>query len=48
MDDVWPDGKVDLTLRTREPQSRLERLQQRVLRQAENGRVGLVAVFGMV
>jgi len=35
MDDVWPDGKVDLTLRTREPQSRLERLQQRVLRQVD-------------
>jgi hypothetical protein len=33
MDDVWPDGHVDLTLRTRDPQTRLERLQQRVLRQ---------------
>jgi len=45
MDDVWPDGKVDLTLRTREPQSRLERLQQRVLRQAENGGGGVGGCF---
>ncbi|CAJ1370354.1 unnamed protein product [Effrenium voratum] len=34
MEDVWPDGHVDLSLRTRDPSSRLERLQQRVLRQA--------------
>ncbi len=40
MDDVWPDGKVDLTLRIREPQSRLERLQQRVLRQAGSSGAG--------
>merc|ERR1719181_784696 len=32
MEDVWPDGSVDLTLRTRDPASRLERIQQRVLR----------------
>ncbi|CAL1147425.1 unnamed protein product [Cladocopium goreaui] len=35
MEDVWPDGHVDLTLRTRDPQTRLERLQQRVLRQVD-------------
>lgn len=35
MEDVWPDGSVDLTLRVREPTSRLERLQQRVLRQVD-------------
>ena len=34
MEDVWPEGRVDLTLRMRDPQTRLERLQQRVLRQA--------------
>ena len=31
MEDIWPDGSVDLTLRDREPTTRLERLQQRVL-----------------
>ncbi|CAJ1337233.1 unnamed protein product [Effrenium voratum] len=35
MEDVWPDGHVDLSLRTRDPSSRLERLQQRVLRQVD-------------
>eukprot|EP00913_Durusdinium_trenchii_P007211 g6780.t1 len=35
MEDIWSDGRVDLTLRTREPTSRLERLQQRVLRQVD-------------
>jgi len=35
MEDVWPDGSVDLTLRVREPTTRLERLQQRVLRQVD-------------
>mmetsp|Transcript_17995 Transcript_17995/g.63224 ORF Transcript_17995/g.63224 Transcript_17995/m.63224 type:complete len:608 (-) Transcript_17995:1003-2826(-) len=35
MEDVWPDGGVDLTLRVREPSTRLERLQQRVLRQVD-------------
>ena len=39
MEDVWPDGHVDLTLRTRDPQTRLERLQQRVLRQVASPRV---------
>jgi len=32
MDDVWPDGAVDLSLRIREPVNRLERVQQQVLR----------------
>eukprot|EP00928_Gymnodinium_smaydae_P068912 TRINITY_DN5220_c2_g3_i1.p1 TRINITY_DN5220_c2_g3~~TRINITY_DN5220_c2_g3_i1.p1 ORF type:complete len:843 (-),score=241.61 TRINITY_DN5220_c2_g3_i1:171-2624(-) len=35
MEDVFPDGNVDLSLRTREPKSRQERLQQRVLRQVD-------------
>merc|ERR1719181_2079195 len=35
MEDVFPDGSVDLTLRVRDPQNRLERLQQRVLRQVD-------------
>lgn len=35
MEDVWPDGRVDLSLRTRDPTTRLERLQQRVLRQVD-------------
>eukprot|EP00443_Scrippsiella_acuminata_P014913 CAMPEP_0115211776 /NCGR_PEP_ID=MMETSP0270-20121206/22938_1 /TAXON_ID=71861 /ORGANISM="Scrippsiella trochoidea, Strain CCMP3099" /LENGTH=816 /DNA_ID=CAMNT_0002625475 /DNA_START=34 /DNA_END=2485 /DNA_ORIENTATION=+ len=35
MEDVWPGGQVDLTLRMREPTTRLERLQQRVLRQVD-------------
>merc|ERR1719379_3023508 len=35
MEDVWPDGHVDLSLRMREPNTRLERLQQRVLRQVD-------------
>merc|ERR1719399_1039712 len=32
MEEVWPDGRVDLTLRMRDPTTRLERLQQRMLR----------------
>merc|ERR1719181_817050 len=32
MEEVWPDGYVDLTLRMRDPTTRLERLQQRMLR----------------
>lgn len=35
MEDVWPDGNVDLTLRMREPTTHLERLQQRVLQQVD-------------
>jgi len=35
MDDVWPDGSVDLTLRMRDPTNRLERVQQRVMRQVD-------------
>lgn len=35
MEDVWPDGNVDLSLRTREPTTRLEKVQQRVLRQVD-------------
>merc|ERR1719214_56251 len=35
MEDVWPDGHVDLSLRMRDPTTRLERLQQRVLRQVD-------------
>lgn len=36
MEDVWPaDGNVDLALRHREATTRLERLQQRVLRQVD-------------
>eukprot|EP00930_Biecheleria_cincta_P043941 TRINITY_DN30149_c0_g1_i1.p1 TRINITY_DN30149_c0_g1~~TRINITY_DN30149_c0_g1_i1.p1 ORF type:complete len:839 (-),score=132.83 TRINITY_DN30149_c0_g1_i1:52-2499(-) len=35
MEDVWPDGRVDLSLRTREPATRLERAQQQVLRQVD-------------
>jgi glucosamine-6-phosphate deaminase len=35
MEDVWPDGNVDLTLRTREPATRQEKIQQRVLRQVD-------------
>lgn len=35
MEDVWPDGDVDLSLRTREPATRLEKVQQRVLRQVD-------------
>jgi len=35
MEDVWPDGRVDLSLRMRDPTSRLERIQQRVLRQVD-------------
>merc|ERR1719324_344235 len=35
MEDVWPDGSVDMSLRMREPTTRLERLQQRVLRQVD-------------
>jgi len=35
MEDVWPDGAVDLTLRMRDPTNRLERVQQRVLRQVD-------------
>lgn len=35
MEDVWPDGHVDLTLRVRDPSNRLERLQQRVLREVD-------------
>lgn len=31
LDDVWPDGEVDLSLRYRRPHTQLERLQQRVL-----------------
>lgn len=31
LDDVWPDGSVDLSLRYRHPHTHLERLQQRVL-----------------
>lgn len=31
LDDVWPDGEVDLSLRYRHPKTHLERLQQRVL-----------------
>lgn len=34
LEDVWPDG-VDLTLRLREPANRLEKVQQRVLRQVD-------------
>lgn len=36
LDDVWPDGSVDLSLRMRDPTNRLERNQQRVLRQVDN------------
>jgi glucosamine-6-phosphate deaminase len=32
MEEVWPDGSVDLTLRVRDPTTRLERVQQRMLR----------------
>jgi len=35
MEDVWPDGSVDLSLRWREPGNHLERAQQRVLRQVD-------------
>jgi glucosamine-6-phosphate deaminase len=35
MEDVWPDGSVDLSLRWREPASHLEHAQQRVLRQVD-------------
>jgi len=35
MEEVWPGGRVDLSLRTREPTTRLERLQQRVLREVD-------------
>jgi len=35
INDVWPEGHVDLTLRAREPETRLERLQQRVLREVD-------------
>jgi len=35
MDEVWPDGAVDLTLRMRDPTNRLEKVQQRVLRQVD-------------
>jgi glucosamine-6-phosphate deaminase len=35
MDDVWPDGAVDLSLRMRDPTNRLERVQQRVMRQVD-------------
>jgi len=35
MEDVWPDGAVDLSLRMRDPTNRLERVQQRVLRQVD-------------
>jgi len=35
MEDVWPGGLVDLSLRMRSPDTRLERLQQRVLRQVD-------------
>jgi len=35
MEDVFPGGSVDLSLRVREANSRLERVQQRVLRQVD-------------
>lgn len=35
MEDVWPGGEVDMTLRMRDPQNRLERIQQRALRQVD-------------
>jgi len=35
MEDVWPTGEVDLSLRMREPNTRQELLQQRVLRQVD-------------
>lgn len=35
MEDVWPTGEVDLSLRMREPSTRQELLQQRVLRQVD-------------
>jgi len=35
MEDVFPDGSVDLSLRVRDPTNRLERLQQRVIRQVD-------------
>ncbi|CAE7584330.1 nagB [Symbiodinium pilosum] len=35
MEDVWPTGEVDLSLRTRDPSTRQELLQQRVLRQVD-------------
>eukprot|EP00929_Paragymnodinium_shiwhaense_P016695 TRINITY_DN12528_c0_g1_i1.p1 TRINITY_DN12528_c0_g1~~TRINITY_DN12528_c0_g1_i1.p1 ORF type:complete len:758 (+),score=174.86 TRINITY_DN12528_c0_g1_i1:74-2347(+) len=31
MEEVWPDGAVDMTLRMRDPTTRLERIQQRML-----------------
>merc|ERR1719456_1107939 len=35
LEDVFPDGRVDTTLRMRDPTSRLERVQQRVLREVD-------------
>jgi glucosamine-6-phosphate deaminase len=35
LDDVFPDGRVDLTLRMRDPCTRLERLQQVVIREVD-------------
>merc|ERR1712232_514336 len=35
LEDVFPDGRVDTTLRMRDPTTRLERLQQRVIREVD-------------
>jgi len=35
LDDVWPGGTVDLSLRMRDPSTRLERIQQRALREVD-------------
>jgi len=35
LEDIWPEGHVDLSLRLREPATRLERVQQRVLREVD-------------
>merc|ERR1719326_226967 len=35
LEDVFPDGRVDTTLRMRDPTTRLERVQQRVIREVD-------------
>eukprot|EP00971_Amphidinium_carterae_P226341 4489901-Amphidinium_carterae.1 len=43
LEDIWPDGHVDLTLRDREPATRLERVQQLALRRVDQWCAGYEA-----